>query len=143
VVTNPLIIACGAGMLWARLMPPLPAVVDGTLRLAASVTLPLALVSIGGSLTVRGLRGRRSLTLLATALKCLILPAMGYPLLRWLGATPTELLIGMLFLAMPASTAMYVLASQLDSDASLSSATIVVSTVASIGTLTGVLLLFA
>lgn len=141
-VTNPLILACAAGMVWARVGPVLPAWADNTLGLAASVTLPLALVSIGGSLNLRSVHGHLGLSLLATGLKCAVLPLVGYGLLRALGASETEMLIGMLFLAMPASTAMYVLATQLDSDASLSSAIIVVSTVLSFFALSAVLVLF-
>lgn len=141
-LTNPLIIACVAGMVWARVMPPLPVFIDRTLGLAAAVTLPLALVSIGGSLTLRGLHGHLGLASLATALKCLVLPAIGYLALRALGASDTEMLVGMLFLAMPASTAMYVLARLLDSDASLSSAIIVESTAFSFFTLSAVLVVF-
>ena len=140
--TNPLILACAAGMIWARVMPPLPVAVDNTLALASAVTLPLALVSIGGSLTLRGLHGHLGLASLATALKGLVLPGVGWLLLRWLEAGETEMLVGMLFLAMPASTAMYVLSRQLDSDATLSSAIIVESTAFSFLTLSAVLLLF-
>jgi len=141
-VSNPLILACVAGMVWARVGPPLPVAVDNTLRLAASITLPLALISIGGSLTFASVRGHLATSLLATGLKILVLPLVGYGLLLAMGAGPDDLLIGMLFLAMPASTAMYVLATQLDSDASLSAAIIVVSTVLSFLTLSAVLVLF-
>ena len=141
VFTNPLIIACVAGMIWARVGPPLPFAVDRTLGLTASITLPLALISIGGSLSLRGVRGHLRLASVATALKCLVLPAIGWVALRLLGASATEMLIGMLFLAMPASTAMYVLARQLESDAVLSSTIIVVSTGFSFFTLSAVLLL--
>jgi malonate transporter len=54
-----------------------------------------------------------------------------------------DVLTAMLFFAMPASTAMYVLSSQLDSDSELSSAIIVVSTLASFVSLSAVLVLFA
>jgi len=141
-ISNPLILACVAGMVWARVGPALPVAVDNTLRLAASITLPLALISIGGSLSLASARGHLAPSLLATALKILVLPAVGYVLLRAMGAGPDDLLIGMLFLAMPASTAMYVLATQLDSDASLSAAIIVVSTVLSFLSLSAVLVVF-
>ena len=79
----------------------------------------------------------------ATVLKCAILPVIGYFLLQACGVTGDDRLIALLFFAMPASTAMYVLATQLDSDATLASAIIVVSTLASFVSLSVVLLLFA
>lgn len=142
VISNPLIVACLAGMLWARTMPPLPVAVDNTLRLAASITLPLALISVGGSLTLKSLRGHLAPAMGATMLKILVLPLVGYTILRATGVTGNDQLIGMIFFAQPASTAMYILAKQLDSDASLSAAIILVSTALSFFSLSVVLIFF-
>lgn len=141
-VRNPLILGCAAGMLWSRLLPAWPAAVDNTLRLAASLTLPFALISIGGSLTFAGLRRHAGLAALATALKTAVLPLLGWWALRLAGVTGDDVLVAMLFFAMPASTAMYVLAVQLDGDGDLSSAAIVLSTLASFVSLSTVLVLF-
>ncbi len=141
-VQNPLILACAAGMLWARLLPPWPAAVDNTLRLASSFTLPFALISIGGTLTFAGLRPRLPLALTAALLKVAVLPLLGWWALRLVGLEGPDLLTAMLFFAMPASTAMYVLSGQLGSDADLSSAVIVLSTLLSFVSLSAVLLLF-
>ena len=142
-VQNPLILACLAGMLWVRLLPPWPLAVDNTLRLAASFTLPFALISIGGTLTFAGLRPRLPLALTATLLKVAVLPLLGWWALRLAGLEGPDVLTAMLFFAMPASTAMYVLSGQLGSDADLSSAVIVLSTLVSFVSLSAVLLLFA
>jgi predicted permease len=142
-VQNPLILACLAGMLWARLLPPWPVAVDNTLRLAASFTLPFALISIGGSLTFAGLRQRLTLAVGATLLKVAVMPVLGWFALNRLQVTGPDLLTAMLFFAMPGSTAMYVLSTQLGSDADLSSAVIVLSTLASFFSLSAVMLLVA
>ncbi len=142
-VRNPLILGCAAGMAWARLAPPWPVAVDNTLRLAASLTLPFALLSIGGALTLDGLRSRAGAVAGATVLKVAVMPLIGWQALRWAGVQGPDVLTAMLFFAMPASTAMYVLSSQLDSDSELSSAIIVVSTLASFVSLSAVLVLFA
>ncbi len=141
-VKNPLILACLAGMAWVRLLPPWPGVVDNTLRLAASFTLPFALISIGGSLTFAGLRERLAPAVGATVLKIALLPVLGWWALRLAGLSGPDVLTAMLFFAMPASTAMYVLSSQLDGDADLSSAVIVLSTLGSFFSLSAVLLIF-
>jgi predicted permease len=140
-VQNPLILACVAGMLWARLLPPWPVALDNTLRLAASFTLPFALISIGGSLTFAGLRQRLTLAAGATLLKVAVMPVLGWFALGLVQVTGPDLLTAMLFFAMPGSTAMYVLSSQLGSDSDLSSAVIVLSTLASFFSLSAVLLL--
>jgi len=142
-VRNPLILACVAGMTWARLLPAWPAAVDNTLRLAATLTLPYALISIGGSLTFEGIRTRLAAAAGATALKLVAMPLVGWFLLDRAGLGGPDRLTAMLFFAMPASTAMYVLATELDGDADLSSAVIVLSTLGSIVTLSAVMILFA
>ncbi len=141
-VQNPLILACVAGMLWVRLLPPWPQAVDNTLRLASSFTLPFALISIGGALTFAGLRERLGPTVGAALLKVALLPVLGWWALKLAGVTGPDVLTAMLFFAMPASTAMYVLSGQLDSDQALSSAVIVLSTLASFVSLSVVLVVF-
>jgi predicted permease len=140
-VQNPLIVACLAGMLWVRLAPPWPLAAENTLRLASSFTLPFALISIGGSLTFDNLRQRLPVAAVATGLKLGLMPLVGWFALALAGLGPADRLTAMLFFAMPASTAMYVLAAQLDGDAELSSAVIVLSTVVSLVSLSVVLLL--
>lgn len=141
-VRNPLILACVAGMTWARLLPAWPTAVDNTLQLTASLTLPFGLISIGGSLSFTELRHRLAPATGATFLKLLVLPVMGYGFLEMVGIEGPDRLTAMLFFAMPASTAMYNLTSQLDGDADLSSAMIVLSTMASFVSLSVVLLVF-
>ncbi|MGD9547337.1 MAG: AEC family transporter [Candidatus Krumholzibacteriia bacterium] len=141
-VQNPLIMACLAGMLWARVLPPWPGMVDNTLGLAASLTLPFALISIGGALTFAGLRDRWATASAATMLKVVVMPLLGWLAVRWSGLQGPDALTAMVFFAMPASTAMYVLSRQLGGDPDLSSAVIVLSTPASFVSLSMVLWLF-
>src|SRR5210317_1033443 len=54
-ISNPLIIACLAGIAYWKLIGGFPVFIDNTFRLAAFVTLPLALFSIGGTLTLGGM----------------------------------------------------------------------------------------
>jgi predicted permease len=64
-MANPLIIACIAGIAYSRLVGSFPTPIDNTLKLMSQVTLPLALFSIGGSLTFANLRSNFSLALAA------------------------------------------------------------------------------
>lgn len=142
-VRNPLILACLAGMIWARMLAPWPPAMENSLRLASSFTLPYGLISIGGSLTVTGLRRHASLATVTAILKLFLLPVLGWAVLGWAGVAGSDLLTGMLFFAMPASTAMYVLTVQMDGDADLSSAVIVLTTVLALISLSSVLLVFS
>ena len=140
-VTNPLIIACLAGMLYARAAGRFPLFLDNTFRLMTHVTLPLALLSVGGSLTLAGLRENFSLAAAGAFFKLLILPLSGYFFLRLLDIDGLPFKTAMIFFALPASTAIYVLSSQLHSDTDLASAAIMLSTLVSFASLSIALLI--
>jgi len=141
-VLNPLIIACIAGMIYSRLSAGFPVFIDNSLRLAAMVTLPLALLSIGGSLTFKSLRHHFNLSLAASAFKLLLLPVMGYFFLKMFSVSGIAFQVVMIFFALPTSTAIYVLSSQLNSDTKYASSAIVLSTCLSFLSLSAVLALF-
>ncbi|MGD9016927.1 MAG: AEC family transporter [Desulfobacterales bacterium] len=130
-VSNPLIAACLAGIAYSRFVGQFPVFIDNLLRLSASMSLPLAILSIGGSLTLSSLRGHFSTALAAAVFKLVALPLVGYGFLRWFGVTGIPYQVTMVFFVLPASTAIYVLSGQLKSDTRLASAAIVLSTVLS------------
>ncbi|MFP4390384.1 MAG: AEC family transporter, partial [Desulfococcaceae bacterium] len=140
-ISNPLILACLAGLLYARTINMFPSFVDRALGLASSATLPLALLSIGGALTLDNLRGHLGLSVIAAGFKLVIFPLVGYGFLRLFGVTGTAFHVGMIFFALPTSTAIYVLSSQLNSNTELASAAVVMSTLLSFVSLTLVLTL--
>ncbi len=141
IVTNPLILACLAGIIYARLVNTFPVFIDNTFRLTSMVTLPLALLSIGGALTFDSLRGHLRLSLAASAVKLILFPVVGYLFFRLFDVTGVAFRVGMIFFALPTATSIYVLSSQLNSDTELASASIVVSTVLSFFSLSAALIL--
>jgi len=141
-ISNPLIIGCLAGMAYARFIGTFPVFIDNTFRLAAMVALPMALLSIGGTLTLKNLRAHLSHSMLGAAVKLLILPAIGFFFLRLFGASTLSFQVGMLFFALPTSPAIIVLSSQLNSSTEFASAAIVASTLLSFFSMSAVLLTF-
>ncbi|WP_035216822.1 AEC family transporter [Desulfobulbus elongatus] len=142
-VANPLILACVGGIVYARTVGSFPTPVDNTLKLMSQVTLPLALFSVGGSLTFASLRNNMGLALAAAGFKLAVLPLLGLICLWLFGVTGLAWKVSMLFFALPTSTAIYILSSQLHSDTELASAVIVVSTLFSFGSMALVLLMAA
>lgn len=140
-VGNPLILGCLAGLVYSQLVGFFPVFVDNALGLVSSAALPMALISIGGTLTFSGVRGNLRPALLASFLKLVVLPAFGWGFFTLFGVTGLPFKVGMIFLALPASTAIYILSSQMGSDTELASAAIVLSTLLSFGSLSVVLLL--
>jgi predicted permease len=141
VATNPLVLGCVGGMIYGQLVSRFPGFIDNTLRLASYVTLPLALLSVGSMLSLRGLRTHLRLALAASLFKLLALPAIGYMCLRALGVDGLSFQIGMIFFALPTSSTISILSSQLNSDPELASAAIALSTVLSFLSLSAALLI--
>ena len=138
-VSNPLIIGCAVGIIYRSAFESFPAFIDNTLRLAGAVTLPLALLSIGGNLTFVQFRRYFTNALLASTVKLIVLPLCGYFFLKAFGVSGLTFNVAMVYFALPASTAMFVLSYQLNSDVGLASTTIVVSTLLSMISLTVIL----
>lgn len=141
VMSNPLIIACVLGIVYARLINTFPRFIDNTLRLTTSVTLPLALLSIGGVLTFNSVKGYWRLSLVASIFKLLIFPLVGYIFLKLYHVDGIPFKVGMIFFSLPTSTAIYVLSSQLNSNTDLASSAIVLSTLLSFISLSFALLM--
>lgn len=140
---NPLILACLAGIAYARLAPPLPIFINNTLALFSSITLPMALISIGASLAMEKLQGRMQLSLVSCLLKLVFMPLLGFGLLTLWGVEPLSMSVAMVFFALPTATSAYILSTQMNSDADLSGASIVLSTLLSFISLSLSLALFA
>ncbi|MFV0437418.1 MAG: AEC family transporter [Desulfopila sp.] len=138
---NPLILGCLAGFVYSRLIGTFPLFVTNALSLMSMVTLPLALISIGGALTFAGMKTHLWQSVLAATLKLCILPLIGYGAYQLTGVGGVEFKVGMIFFSLPTSTAIYVLSSQLNSDTELASSAIVLSTVLSFFSLSVALLL--
>lgn len=141
-LANPLIIGCVLGALFARFGGGhFPVFIDNSLQLMSMVTLPLALLSIGGALSFRGVFRHLPLSLVAAAVKLAVLPLIGAVVFGWFGVAGVAWQAGMIFFCLPTSTAIYVLSSQLNSDTELASAAIVISTLLSFAPLSVVLIL--
>jgi malonate transporter len=141
-LSNPLILACMAGMAYSRLKLPAPLFVDNTFSMLSLVTLPLALISIGAGLRLPQIKGHFKLAMAASFFKLLILPVTGYLFLRCFGVVGLPFTVGMIFFTLPTSTAVYILSSQLHSDVELASAAILVSTTLSFVSLSVAMVLF-
>ncbi|MGD2100093.1 MAG: AEC family transporter [Desulfobacterales bacterium] len=130
-LTNPLLIACLAGIIYWKWIGGFPVFVDNTFRLASLVTLPLALISIGGALTLAGIKNHFKLSLVACVFKLIILPLTGYFFLTTFGTDGISFNVGMIYFTLPTSTSLYILSAQLSSDTQLASAAIALSTLMS------------
>ena len=135
-ISNPLILGCIAGIIYANAVGRFPIFINNTFQLAGSLTLPLALLSIGGGLTFSGFRDYHRQAVLSSLVKLLILPVTGYFFLKLFNVTGLAFFVGMIYFTLPTSSVIYVLSSQLNSDTDLAYTSIVVSTLLSILSMT-------
>ena len=131
-ISNPLILACLSGLAYSSLNTPLPRVLDNTFGLLAPLTLPLALISIGGSLTFAKCRDNLKYAAMAALFKLFLLPLVGCAVLMLFRVSGLPFAVAMLYFALPTSPANYILSGQLNSDVDLATASIVLSTILSI-----------
>jgi len=141
IALNPLIIASFLGILWSFLALPIPLVVERSLKIATGMTLPLALLAIGGGFSVERLRGDLLRAFLASGAKTVWLPILAALLLIGLGVRGIDLGIGVLIAGTPAATANYIMADQLKGDAEFAGTIVMLSTLLSAVTYTVALLI--
>jgi len=141
IAVNPIILACLAGIAWSVLKLSLPGMVDRTFRILTPATLPLALLSLGGSFSFERARKGFAVASLAAFLKGCVVTGIGIALYRWMGVSGEDLRIGAIMLGCPAAVVTYVMAARLRGDTDLAGTIIIVSTITSAVTITGWLFL--
>ncbi|MDJ0622906.1 MAG: AEC family transporter [Desulfocapsaceae bacterium] len=132
IVFNPLIVASFLGIGWSFLGLPVPLIMDRALHIVTGMALPLALLSIGASFSLRKLRGDLTIAFLASGFKLLIMPIIGALILYLLGVRGEDLVIGILLAGTPTATAAYILSQQMRGDAELAGTIIMLTTLLSI-----------
>ena len=140
IATNPLIIACVAGLAVAYSGVTLPEALTRTLDLLGEIALPGALLAMGASLRLRAIRTGGIAAGVASLVKVLVAPLAGYLVARAIGLTGPPLMIAMLLLAMPTAVASYVMAQAMGADDTLASSIVMISTLLAIPVLSVILL---
>ncbi len=140
-VKNPLIIGIASGLCANLLHLRLPALVLETSRYLGQMTLPLALICIGGALNLTQLRDDRGSAIIASTWKLLLTPALLLALAVPLKIRGIELGVLFLLAACPSATASFVLVKAMGGNGELAAKIVVLSTAASLFTVTGGLLM--
>jgi predicted permease len=139
--TNPLILACLAGLLAQLLGLRLPPLIIEPLAMLAHATLALGLLAVGAGLRLGVVLARPALVLIATLGQLVLKPLLAFGLARLLGVGGTALAVVILVSAVPTSTSSYILARLMGGDAELMAALITTTTFLALATLPLVLIL--
>lgn len=137
ILKNPIIISIFLGLIASFFNFSLPNMLDKTIGNLGVMTSPLALLSIGASFEGRKAITKIKPTLVASFLKLIGLTALFLPIAIYLGFRDQKLIAIIIMLASPCTPTAYIMAKNMDGDATLSSSIIVATTFLSSLTLTG------
>lgn len=135
ILGNPLIIGVLAAMPIAYWRLPLPDWLMISTQYFAQMTLPLALICIGGTLTLASLRNSSGIAISSSLMKMVWLPLLA-TLGAWLcGFRGADLGILFLYFASPTAAASFVMARAVNGNHQLAAAIIVITTLAGVVTI--------
>lgn len=135
VVTNPLILACLAGVVLNLNDIKLPETLTKLLAILGQATLALGLLTVGAGLRPAHALDRLGLVGLTTAAHLVLRPALGIALALLLGLRGAPVEVVALAGAVPTATSSYILARLLGGDAELMAALVTTTTLAALLTL--------
>ncbi len=128
IITNPLILACLAGIALNAAEIPLPLGVGPSFKILGSAALPIGLLVVGAGLNLKALSGTGLAVLLTSLFKLILLPALTAGLALLVGLPPMVVGVATLYAALPCAPSAYVLARQMNGDAALAASIITVQT---------------
>ncbi len=134
-IKNPLIMSCVVGLGLNLSTVELPLFLYRPLEALGSSALALILVSIGAGLEFEKLRGTASPTLIASLIKVVITPLIGFLIVGLFNLDNTEAMVAIFYLACPAAGMSYVMADVMGNDAPLAGRIVALSTLLSAITL--------
>lgn len=137
VLKNPIIIGIFLGLAASFFNLALPDILNKTIQNLGEMTSPLALISIGASFEGRKAITKIKPTAIASFLKLIGLAALFLPVAIYLGFRDQKLIAIIIMLASPCTPTAYIMAKNMDGDATLASSIIVTTTLLSSLTLTG------
>jgi predicted permease len=136
VALNPLILSSAAGLVFSAFHWELPLSVDRAADMVGGIAAPLALVVVGASLDLKKLKVELGPSLLVSAIKLVIYPAVIFALLRFMGKSGPDFEATVLLMATPAAVVSHIMAKEMKGDERLSSSIVIGTTVFSLLTIT-------
>lgn len=136
IVTNPIIIGIFAGIPFALLKVEFPVILDKTITSVASLSTPLALITIGAGFSTESALEKWKPTLVASIIKLVVIPGIFLPAAIWMGFRNEELVALLILTGAPTTVSSYIMAKNMGNDGVLASGIVVMTTLLSSVTLT-------
>jgi malonate transporter and related proteins len=142
ICTNPLLLAAVFAIPFSMYKIVLPHVLSKSIEYLAAMTLPLALIGIGGSLNFESIKKDSQLAIVATLIKIIIIPLVLTAVAIKFGFRGESLGTMFILFATPTAIASFIMAKAMDCNAELAGNIILLSTLGSVITIsTGIFVL--
>lgn len=135
VATNPIILTVALGLSASAIGLSLPSAPAAGIDLLGDAALPLALLVVGGALTLEASSIDYGTVGVVVATKLLVMPAIALLVFVLAGAEVETVRAGVVMFAMPTAVSTFVFASELGGDRDLASVNVVATTVGSVASL--------
>lgn len=135
VFQNPMIVATIVSLPFSLFAIPVPEIMQKTGDYLAAMTLPLALLAIGGTLDIHTLRKDNTFALLGSFFKIILQPLVMVPVAIILGFRNDDLLLIFLLFATPSAVAGYIMADAMGCNARLAGNIVLISTAGAVVTM--------
>lgn len=139
IVTNPIIIGIFAGIPFALLRVQFPVILAKSIDSVASLSTPLALITIGAGFSTGAAVKRWKLTAIASVIKLVLIPGIFLPVAVWMGFRNEEMVALLILTGAPTTVSSYIMAKNMGNDSVLASGIVVETTLLSSVTLTGII----
>ncbi len=135
VITNPLILGCGLGMIFLLLGIKLPDVVEKSVSDVAKIATPLAIITLGASFKFKSVKGYIKEITVVTLSKLVISPLIGIAFGAMLGFRGEALACLLVIFGSPVAVSSFAMSQQMGGDADLAALDVVITSTACIFTL--------
>ncbi len=132
ILKNPIVIAITIALIFSALSISLNSIVKQTGDYISAMTLPLALICIGGSISLKELRLSSSTSIITVIVKLLLVPVIMVSVAIPFNFSKMELGIVFLMAAAPTATASYIMVQAMKGNGTLAANIVVLTTLGSI-----------
>lgn len=141
---TPGVISCLIALVIFFLHIPIPSIIGETCDLVGSVTTPIAMLLIGGTLANIDVKEIFTEFRLYpyTILKQIVIPILAYPILKWFIQDPYILGITLIMLAMPVANSAVLFSQEYGGDIELSAKSVFITTLISVVTIPAIVSIF-
>jgi predicted permease len=142
IARNPLILAALFALPFSLSSYSVPGTVLRTINVLSAMTLPVALIGIGASLSFATIRNSWKYALLSGGMKILLSPLLVLGLSLFFGFSRFSTGVMVLFAGAPTAVAAFIMSSSMGADGKLAASIITIDTLASLFTMGGAILAF-